>query len=1023
MVFLLSAVQLLAQNRTVTGKVTDEKGAGVAGASVTIDKSNKGVVTSSDGSFTITVPANAKKITVRSASFETQTIDIPSGSSLSIKMVAAKVTDMGVVEVNTGIGKVAKKNFTGASSTVSEKDLSDKPVGSLDQLFQGQVPGLLSLTGSGQPGQSANIIIRGSASILGGSDPLYIVDGVPVEQGVFQGLNPNDFASVDILKDAAGSALYGSRGSAGVIVVTSKRGQVGNKAKMTYSVQMGVKNKPEFTYDMMNTKQLLKAQEDLGNILKPDINDPNNAGLKTSLTGWWYSKLNPAYALLTPAEQAANNAEFDSISNINTNWNDYFFRTGNFSNHELTFSGGSGKTRFYSNLGLYNEEGVTQRTDMKRISWRNNFDYSDDKFSAQISSSIAYTKRNFQQSSTSNSLGNPFLVTNLAVPYVKPYNADGSYAVGAGTSRISTRALELTSLDYNYNDQVKVLFSLDFSYKISRNLIAKITAGIDFRETQNTNYGDKRAYNRITADPATAPTTAAGFMSEGLTRYFQPDVRPSLNWKKTFNDKHEFDVSLVGEYLKEANKTFGFTGYGVDPKRPNTPAALLQGNADNRLFANVSGGKSENTLLSGLLMGRYTYNDKYTITGSYRKDGASKLPESNRWQSFYSLGLNWDVTKEKFMSNVKKINSLRLRFSYGSAGNFNNFPFSDYYYIPTYSTGQYVGIPTTGPVSPGNPDLKWERIFTSNLGLDFSAFNNRFYGDINFYDRKTKDLFVFKTLSSTVAAPYGSAIYSNAGILQNKGFEWNLNYELIKTKNLTLTLYTKGGYNKNQVLSLGGVDPFEQGTELIKEGIAIGSHYEVKWGGVDAATGAPLYYDLSGKLTNVYSAANKVQQFGTWEAPWKGGWGTRIRYKAFDFNILFSFQKGAYKSNNLEYFVENPVGFMLNGYNQAATLNFWKQPGDIASTPSPLYGTNFSSKIIHDASFIRLKEVSVYYTLPQKTLDKIKFIRSLKFFVMGNNLYLWTKWVGMDPEAGATNINLSEFPNPKAATVGLEVGF
>lgn len=1029
MVFLLSAVQLLAQNRTVTGKVTDEKGAGVAGASVTIDKSNKGVVTSSDGSFTITVPANAKKITVRSASFETQTIDIPSGSSLSIKMVASKVTDMGVVEVNTGISKVSKKNFTGASSSLASRDIEDKPVGSMDQLFQGQVPGLMSLTGSGQPGQSSNIIIRGSASILGGSDPLYIVDGVPVESGVFQGINPNDIATLDILKDAAGTALYGSRGSAGVIVATTKRGQVGNKAKVTYSIQMGQKSRPEFTYDMMTTKQLLQSQEDYGKFLvfqnSAATGQPVNAafaGDPNYTPGWYYSKLNPnVWGLATPADQLLLSSALDSISKINTNWNDYFFRTGNFSNQELTIQGGAGKNgRFYSNIGVYNEQGVTMRTDMKRISWRNNFDYNDDKFSASISSSIAYTKRNFQQSTTTNSLGNPFLVTNISVPYASPFNADGSIAVGAGNTLVAARTMQLTQLDYNYNDQIKVLFSADFAYKITHDLTARLTAGIDFRETQGSNYGDKRAWGRVNS---TTPTGQAGFMSESLTRYFQPDLRPSLNWKKTFNDKHDINVSLVGEYLKEANKSFSLTGYGVDPKRPNTPAAITQGNGTNQLFAAVGGGKSENTLLSGLFMASYTYNDKYTVTGSFRKDGASKLPESTRWQSFYSVGLNWDITKESFMAKSKKINMLRARFSYGSAGNFNNFPFDDYYYIPTYSTGQYTGITTTFPTSPGNPELKWEKIFTSNFGLDFSMFNNRFYGDINLYDRRTKDLFVYKTLSSTVAAPYGSAIYANAGVLQNKGFEWNLNYEVIKNRNLTVTLYTKGGYNKNTVLSLGGVDPFEQGTELIKEGVAIGTHYTVKWGGVDAASGAPLYYDLSGKLTNSYSAANQVQNFGTWESPWKGGWGARVRYKNFDFNVLFSFQSGGTKMNNLEYFVENPVGFLANGYNQAATLNFWKKPGDIASTPSPEFGTNFSSKLIHDASFIRLKEVSAYYTLPQKSLDKIKFIRSLRFFVMGNNLYLWTKWVGMDPEAGATNINLSEFPNPKAATVGLEIGF
>jgi hypothetical protein len=303
-------------------------------------------------------------------------------------------------------------------------------------------------------------------------------------------------------------------------------------------------------------------------------------------------------------------------------------------------------------------------------------------------------------------------------------------------------------------------------------------------------------------------------------------------------------------------------------------------------------------------------------------------------------------------------------------------------------------------------------------------FKNRLYGDINVYDRRTKDMFIPRPLSSASAAVFGSEITANQGVLQNKGIEVSLNYALIKKRNTTLTLYTNFAYNVNKVLDLGpGVNSFEQGTELITVGKPIGSHYEVKWAGVDAATGRPLYYDVNGKVTTEYKASNRVQDYGTWEAPLKGGFGARLSYKNFDFNVLFTFQSAAYKVNNLEFFVENPVGFMQVGYNQANTLNFWQKPGDIASSPSPLYPVNFSSKIIHDASFIRLREVSASYRFPQSTIDKLKFIKGGRFFVLANNLFLWTKWIGLDPEAGATNINLSEFPNPKTVTLGFEINF
>jgi hypothetical protein len=210
---------------------------------------------------------------------------------------------------------------------------------------------------------------------------------------------------------------------------------------------------------------------------------------------------------------------------------------------------------------------------------------------------------------------------------------------------------------------------------------------------------------------------------------------------------------------------------------------------------------------------------------------------------------------------------------------------------------------------------------------------------------------------------------------------------------------------------------------LIAVGQPLGAHYEVKWAGVDAASGSPLYYDLNGKVTSTYSSANAVQDYGTWESPWKGGFGTTLRYKAFDLSVLFSWQQGGNKYDNLEYFVENPVGFLSGGYNQSSSLNFWKKPGDIASTPSPLYGTNFSSKLIHDASFLRLRDVTLGYTMPASVIQRIKFISQVKFYDQATNLYMRTKWRGMDPEAGQVYINLSEFPNPRAFTGGLTISF
>jgi TonB-linked SusC/RagA family outer membrane protein len=1007
---LLTVLQLNAQNRTITGKVLGDNGAPLTGATVQVVGTSSKTLTNEAGNFTISVPSTAKSLQVSFVGFANKTIAIGKENNYSVALTNNSA-DLDEVIVSTGITKQKRSEFTGAGTTISAKALVDRPVGSFDQLLQGQVPGLSALTASGQPGANTNIIIRGQGSISGGSSPLYIVDGIPVEAGVFQGLNPNDFESLDVLRDAAASSLYGSRGSAGVIVITTKKGKSG-KMKFGYNGQIGQKAKPTFAFRPMNTAELLKAQEDMGKI----------AGGGAAMPGWFYSKQNPRYATLGTAGQAQADFLLDSISKINTNWADYMFRDGNFSNHQITLSGGTGKTTIYSSLELYNEEGTTPRTDMKRVSFRTNVDYVDDKFSLSIQSSLAYTKRNFQQSTTTNSTGNPFLAVNIQSPYGLVFKPDGSgnYATGVGAAFTGANQLDLTRYDMNYNDQLKAVLGLTSSYKITNDLTASITAGLDFRETQNSNYLSRLAFLR-TPVASSSPTTLAGTQIESLSRFLSLNVRPSISYNKVIAQKHKINAGVYGEALNQYSKNFSLTGYGIDPRTPNTPAAITQGNAVNLLFANVGGGKSQNALLSLLGIATYTYDGKYSITGSYRYDGSSKLPSNNRWTPFYSISAKWNVMKEKFMANVNWINNLSVRASYGGSGNSDNFPFGDFGYLPTYSaSGNYSGLTTMTVSSLGNPDLKWETVYQANLGIDFSFFKDRLYGSIDVYDKRTKDLFVQKQLT---AEGTGASITVNAGTMQNKGVEMLLNYDLINNKDLRWTITANAAYNKNTILDLGGLDSYPSGTSLISVGKPLGSIYEVKWAGVDPATGAPLYYTKAGKVTTTYSANDAVQDYGTYEAPWKGGFGSQLRFKAFDFSILFSWQQGAFKTDNLEYFVENPVGFMSGGYNQSSDMNFWKKPGDIASTPSPLYGTNFSSKLIHATDFMRLRDLTIGYNMPANLIKKIGFISRLRFFVQGTNLAIWTKWRGMDPEAGGSNINLSEFPNPRAITGGLNITF
>lgn len=1003
--FMLSAVA----QQSISGKVTNASGNPIPNVSVIVKGTTVGTTTAADGTYSISVPANAKQLSFSSLTYESQDVTIGNRKNISVVLAAAGATDLATVVV-TGINRVKKSEFTGAATKISEKQLEDKPVGSFEQILQGRAPGITVLTSSGQPGNPSNIIIRGQNSIEGFSDPLYIVDGIPVETSVFQGLNPNDFVSVDVLRDAASTALYGSRGSAGIIVITTKRGTSG-KLKLSYSGQFGVKSKPDFAFTPMNTDQLLDAQEKYGMVV---------GGEGTPiLPGYYYSPNNPRYATLTPAQQVAEKAILDSIRGINTNWSDEIFKTGSFSNHQISLSGGTGKTRIYSSLALYNEEGTTLRTDMKRVTWRNNIDYADDKFSLAVNTNLGYTKRNFQQSADFNT-SNPFASSALAVPYHMVRDADGNYATGTGTKYVATNNLDQTFYDLNYNDQLKATLSFNAGYKLTNDVSLNLTSGVDYRETQRTNYGSKLVYTRRTS---TTPTGKAGFQLEGLNRFLTASVRPSATYRKLIREKHDLEVSVYGEYIKEIEKDFAVQGFGSDPKRPNTIAVIVPSNSSNQLYPGISGYKGQSTLVSGLATARYTYNNKYTLSGSFRTDGSSKLPIANRWQQFFSVGGVWDASKEDFIRDINFINVLRVKASYGSSGNANNFPGGYYPYQASYTGGTYGGLNTTISDYPGNPDMKWEVTYVANLGLDFELANRRIYGDVNFYDKKTKDLFVQKRLDPTGGLGNDGSLSVNSGELSNKGVELAINGEVIRTKNLVWTLFANASYNKNEVLSLGGESSYETGTELVKVGMPLGSHYEVRWAGVDAATGQPLYYTKDGAITNVYSADDRVQDFGTWEAPYKGGFGTSLTFKGFDLSVLFSWQQGGNKTDNLEYFLENPSGFLASGYNQSSDLSFWTKPGDVVTTPSPLYSVNFSSKLIHDASFLRLRDVTLSYRIPQDVVGKSKLLSNARFYVQGSNLFLWTKWRGRDPEAGATNINISEYPNPRSITAGVELTF
>ncbi len=1027
----LAVSQLWAQTRTITGKVTDEKGSPLAGATITASGSNTKTTSNAEGNFSITVPSTTRSLVISYVGYQNFTASVSAGTtSVSASMKLAGDDLEGVVV--TGYGRTKRSTYSGAAAKIDKKAIEMVPMASFDQILQGRTPGLLVTSGSGQPGASARLQLRGATSILGGSNPLYVIDGIPVEQSVFQSINPNDFESVDVLKDATAQALYGSRGAAGVIVATTKRGKSG-KTILTYRGQVGSTVTGTQPFEMMNSQELLQWQEMLGkfsnqqNIAAGNPGGPNLAG---GLPGWDNSKSNPTYASAGTAGQAQRDRNLDSLRSINTNWKDVFFRVGTFSSHDINLSGGTQSTRYFASIGTYKEEGIAMRSDLDRKTFRLNVDHNTDKFTMSVNTYLGYTRRNFIESENAVALANPFAATYLALPYQQLYSPVtnryfGNIAVGAG--RVGPNAFaRIMDRDVN-NNQLKGNLGANLSYNITKNVYAGAQIGLDFRETNNQTITKPQTWTAFNSafpvgPPASAPndtTLARGSYNEGIGRWFQHQTRGFVGYRNLFRSKHSVDVSLNSEYIETRTRAFGFTGFGLNSKLPAGPAALTPGTVNNQLIPTFTGGNSKQALFSMFAVAKYSYNEKYNLDLTLRRDGYSLLPESNRNQFFYAIGANWNVLKENFSSNWKNVSTLRIRGSWGTSANALNFPLGEGGFYATYGAGNYAGQPTLVPVSPGNSDLDWEYTDQVNLGFDFGFFKERLTGQLDLYNKLTKNLYI--QLNPSQVTGYGVQPL-NEGKMRNRGIELALNYDIIRGRNLTWSVGGNIAYNQNKILSLGSEKEFPQGTSIIRVGLPLGSHYIVKWGGVDAATGAPLYYTKDGKLTSVFSDADAVADFGTFNAPTIGGFNTSVRYNGFEVAAFFTFQSGFSRFNNQDFFQLNHA-FALQGFNlRKEMLTMWTAPGQITDIQAPIYQRQFSSKDIQDASYLRFRNLQASYTIPKSVIGRQKYISSVRVYGQAQNLFTWTRWSGFDPEDN-NNIAQYEYPLPRIYTLGIDVSF
>lgn len=996
-----SAVQ-----KQISGTVTDENGQPIMGAAIVIKGTSRGTLTDIDGRFTLEA-AEGDVLEISYLSFQTVNITVGEEDTYEVilKMELSALNEI----VVTGYTNYKRNETPSAITTVKSDQIQQVSAGSFNQILQGKVPGMQVTSSSGQPGDSPDIIVRGVGSIDGSRNPLYVIDGVPIEADFFQTINANDIESVTVLKDASAKALYGSRGSNGVVVITTKKGKSG-KLSINYSSQYGISERGKQKFTMMNTPQRLKFEEEVGLEIGQNIGP-----------GWTYSPKNPAYTRATAPEQQYMDYVLDSIRSINIDWRDIFLRKGQYMDQNLSISGGNEKVTFYNSFNYHDQEGIVRRTGLKRFNLRSNVGYTEGKFSANLNMSVGFSKSNFTFNEGGTSVGSPLASMYYALPYEYPYYK-GVLAptdldeISFLDTREGSRGLDVMQNVRSGVNQLKTIAGLDLNYDILPSLSAMTRIGIDYRNSISQNFINPDSYVGTRNQPDTRG--GQGAFGEGLQRNFNIVSTSGLTYSNKFSELHDVEVSGFFEYNYNHYRSFNYTGYGIDDRLPETPAGIT---INGTFLPDIGGGRTFSALVSMIGTGKYVYNEKYTLTTSYRYDGSSKVSKKNRWHGFYSVGANWNIKKENFLKEVDFVRVLGLRTSYGqTASEFGG----DFLYLPTYSVStSYGNHPGIRPTEPGNPDFDWEYVDEFNIGLDLVLFKgNRIRLTTDFYNRITRNMFIDQPLSAT--SGFASSVPLSSGKMRNRGIEADLEGSIIDTRDWSWMLGVNFGYNKNEILHVTDLtDEIPDGdTRVIKVGMPYGTYKAPRWAGVDPETGEALYYTKDGETTTAYDEEKlSVPLQASYFPKLTGGFHTSLSWRNLSLTSLFTFAAEVKRWNNEDFYTETNT-YMTSNQSVRMLYNRWKQPGDDAILQRIDIPRHYSSKDIQDASYLRLRNIKLSYTAEDWLLNKVNFVKRITLFLEGTNLYTWTTFRGLDPESGRASGRFA-YPAPRTYTFGINIDF
>ena len=962
--FALNAQSLV----KVTGVVTSsDDGLPMIGVAV-MDGAGNGVVTSLDGDYQIDV-APGTELTFSSIGFLDAKVVVPQAATFThnVQMQPESMKLDDVVVIAYGVRK--KGTVAGSVSTVKSEKLENTPTAAFDQALQGQVAGLTVLSSTGEPSSSATMTIRGTNSINSGTAPLYILDGVAISASDFNTINPADIESMSVLKDASSTSIYGARAANGVIVITTKRGRNMEQPNVNYRMQMGWSALAHGNWDLMNTEERIRYEKELG------------------LTG---------------------GQNYNYLSTIDVNWMDVVFNdSAMLQSHELSVSGATDKTNYYFSGGYYDQQGIAPGSQFTRYSMRFNFEQQMSRWLKMGTNTMFNYQDIMQADEGAYTLVTPISAARFMLPYWNPYKADGSLASLAdgswqGQGQNPLEWLANNPLTYKKYKLFSTVFAEITFYK---NLVFKSQFGADYSHTT----GFSQSFPEYV--PNQGEGSAARSSSDGLNL----QLANTLTYRFDIDNVHDFNFLLGHEWQDYHMEAFSVSTAGQNNGK------LTDLSTGTRATSWTSTSDSDYSRVSFFGRGEYNYADKYYGELSLRTDGSSRFGANNRWGVFGAVGFMWNLRNEDFMASSRDWLTMgQVALSSGTSGN-SEIP--NYEHLALIGGGSdYVGDAGVAPVQPGNENLTWENTWTSNLAMHF-GFWNRLNVDLELYNKVTTDMLMAVPLAYSQSNGYGY-IWDNIGTMVNRGVELNVNATVVAVKDFTWNINANVGYNHNRLTELyGDVDEYETANTSTKlvVGHPVGEFYINRYAGVNPANGDALWYDKDGNITNELRDEDKVMVGKSYHAPWQGGFGTALSWKGLSLSAQFSWVGDRWMLNNDRYFDESNGRFMT--YNQSSRLlNRWKQPGDVTDIPRHGEYTEFDSRLLEDASFLRLKNLMVSYSLPKNLLKKTGFIRGLRVYAQGQNLLTFTNFSGLDPE-GTTNLYAAQYPMSRQYTFGLDLMF